>query len=100
MLKLRRILWDNGLPSIGRQDYEVVDERGEKIGRMYRTNAVGGREAWNWTVYGIAVWNSPPAGREPTRERPRQLSSRHGHRATHGNEGVRRAAEITESCCV
>jgi hypothetical protein len=68
MLKLRRIIWDNGLPSIGRDDYEVIDERGEKIGRMYRMNAVAGGEAWNWTVYGIAVSNSPPAGREPTRE--------------------------------
>jgi hypothetical protein len=43
-------------------------ERGEKIGRMYRTDAIGGGQAWNGTVYGIAVWNSPPAGREPTRE--------------------------------
>jgi hypothetical protein len=35
---------------------------------MYRTYVVGGGYAWNWTVYGIAVWNSAPAGREPTRE--------------------------------
>jgi hypothetical protein len=68
MLKLRRIIWDNGKLSIVREDYEVIDERGEKIGRIYRTDAVGGGEAWDWTVYGIAVWNSPPAGREPTRE--------------------------------
>ena len=68
MLKLRRIIWDNGKPSIGREDYEVIDERGEKIGRMYRTDTVGGGQAWTWTVYGIAVWNSPPTGRAPTRE--------------------------------
>jgi hypothetical protein len=35
---------------------------------MYRTIAVGGGEAWNWTVYGIAVTNYPPAGQAPTRE--------------------------------
>jgi hypothetical protein len=35
---------------------------------MYRTDAVGGGQAWTRTVYGIAVWNSPPAGREPSRE--------------------------------
>jgi hypothetical protein len=52
---------DGGRP---REDYEVIDVRGrgEKVGRMYRTIAVGGGEAWNWTVYGIAVTNHPPAG--------------------------------------
>jgi hypothetical protein len=29
---------------------------------------VGGGEAWNWTVYGIAVTNYPPVGQAPTRE--------------------------------
>ena len=51
MPKLRRIIWDNGKPSIGREDYEVIDERGERIGRMYRTIAGGGAYAWNWTVH-------------------------------------------------
>jgi hypothetical protein len=38
-LKLRRIDWgDGGQP---REDYEVIDARGEKVGRMYRTIAVG-----------------------------------------------------------
>ena len=67
-LRLRRIRWDDGKPSIGREDFEVIDQRGEKIGRVYRTDAVGGGYAWRWTVYGIAVWNSPPAGLESTRE--------------------------------
>jgi hypothetical protein len=35
-LKLRRIDWGDG------EDYEVIDARGEKVGRMYRTEAVGG----------------------------------------------------------
>jgi hypothetical protein len=56
-LKLRRTWHDGGQP---REDYEVIDERGEKVGRIYRTLAVGGGEAWNWTVYGIAVTNHPP----------------------------------------
>jgi hypothetical protein len=64
-LKLRRTWNDGGRP---REDYEVVDERGERVERMYRTLAVGGREAWNWSVYGIAVTNHPPAGQAPTRE--------------------------------
>ena len=48
------------------EDYEVVDARGERVGRIKRTIAVGGGEAWNWTVYGIAVTNHPPAGQAPT----------------------------------
>ena len=56
------------LTSIDPEDYEVIDARGEKVGRMYRTIAVGGGAAWNWTVYGIAVTNHPPAGQAPTRE--------------------------------
>jgi hypothetical protein len=58
-LKLRRLDWgDGGRP---REDYEVIDARGEKVGRMYRTEAVGGGYAWRWSVYGIAV-------EAPTRE--------------------------------
>jgi hypothetical protein len=38
-------------------------ERGRAL-----TSNVGGGEAWNWTVYGIAVTNHPPAGQAPTRE--------------------------------
>jgi hypothetical protein len=62
-LKLRRLIWHDGNTSIESEDYEVIDARGEEIGRMYRTIAVGGGQAWNWTVYGIAA-----AGQAPTRE--------------------------------
>jgi hypothetical protein len=65
-LKLRRTWHNAGEPP--REDYEVIDAHGEKIGRMYRAIAVGGGEAWKWTVYGIAVTNYPPAGQAPTRE--------------------------------
>jgi hypothetical protein len=67
-LKVRRLVWHDGNTSIEPEDYEVIDARGEKIGRMYRTIAVGGGHAWNWTVYGIAVTNHPPAGQTLTRE--------------------------------
>jgi hypothetical protein len=67
-LKLRRVLWDDGSTSLDPEDYEVIDERGERVGRMYRTIAVGGGHEWNWTVYGIAVYDKPPAGRASTRE--------------------------------
>jgi hypothetical protein len=68
-LILRRIIWDDCKASIGGDDFCVIDERGEKIGRIYRTDAVGtSGDDWCWTVYGIAVWNSPPAGRAATRE--------------------------------
>jgi hypothetical protein len=60
-LKLRRTWNDGDQP---REDYEVIDARGERVGRMYRTDAVGG---WRWSVYGIAVTNHPPAGQAPTR---------------------------------
>jgi hypothetical protein len=59
-LKLRRIDWgDGGRP---REDYEVIDAYGEKVGRMYRTEAVGGGYAWRWSVYGIAVTIPIPRG--------------------------------------
>jgi hypothetical protein len=67
-LKLRRLIWDDGRPSINPEDYEVIDARGESVGRIKRTEAVGGGYAWRWTVYGIAVTNHPPAGQAPTRE--------------------------------
>jgi hypothetical protein len=69
-LKLRRIIWPDGSTSIDREDFDVIDERGERIGRMYRTIAVGGGHAWRWSVYGIATYNKPPAGlaRADTRE--------------------------------
>jgi hypothetical protein len=68
-LKLRRIDWgDGGRPRQRARKYEVVDARGERIGRMYRTEAIRGGYAWRWSVYGIAVTNHPPAGQAPTRE--------------------------------
>jgi hypothetical protein len=66
-LKLRRIIWDDGKASIDREDYEVIDARGEKVGRMYRTKSVGGGHAWNWTMCGSAVTNHPPSGQTRTR---------------------------------
>jgi hypothetical protein len=59
-LKLRRLIWRDGGTSIDPEDYEVIDARGERVGRIKRTIAVGG--------YGIAVTNHPPAGQAPTRE--------------------------------
>jgi hypothetical protein len=41
-LKLRRILWPDGSTSIDPKDYDVIDKRGERIGRIYRTIPVGG----------------------------------------------------------
>jgi hypothetical protein len=66
--KLKRLIWHDGGTSIDPEDYEVIDARGEKVGRMYRTEAVAGGYAWRWSVYGIAVANHPPAGQAPTRE--------------------------------
>jgi hypothetical protein len=62
---LRRIDWGE---SGRREDYAVIDERGEKVGRIYRTITIGGDHAWRWTVYGIAVTNPPPAGQSPSRD--------------------------------
>jgi hypothetical protein len=43
-LKLRRLIWDDGGTSIDPEDYEVVDARGERVGRMYRT------------IYSATIW--------------------------------------------
>jgi hypothetical protein len=64
---VRRIIWDDGTPSTDPEDYEIVDERRERIGRLSRIIAVGGGEVWRWKVYGIAD-DIPPAGQAPTRE--------------------------------
>jgi hypothetical protein len=61
-LKLQRINWGGGGISIDPEDYEVIDARGEKVGRMYRTEAVGGGYAWRWSAYGIAVTIPMPRG--------------------------------------
>jgi hypothetical protein len=61
LLKLRRLIWHDGGTSIDPEDYEVIDARGEKVGRLYRTIAVGGGQAWNWTVNRAAA-----AGQAPT----------------------------------
>ena len=72
MLKLRRIVWDDGQHSLDPEDHNVVDGRGEKIGRIYRTIAVGGGHVWRWSVYSIAIkdkWDSHRhSGLLPTRE--------------------------------
>jgi hypothetical protein len=68
-LKLRRIIWSDDEHDAQREDFEVIDERGERIGRMYRTNAVGGGHDWRRTVSGLASYDVPPAGLEPTREK-------------------------------
>jgi hypothetical protein len=86
-LKLRRTWHDSGRP---REDYEVIDERGEKVGRMYRTDAVGGGYAWRWTVYGIAVTNHPPAGQAPTREAAQAV----GKRASRGSGGPKQISSM------
>jgi hypothetical protein len=49
-LILRRILSSDDEPEVQREDFEVIDERGQRIGRMYRTDAVGGGYDWVWTV--------------------------------------------------
>ena len=64
MISLRRTWPDD--PE--RADYQVLDERGTAIGRMYAAGVPGGGERWLWTVYGIAVRNLPPAGMTDTRE--------------------------------
>jgi hypothetical protein len=60
MLKQRRRVWGNNTDAAN--DFSVIDERGEKIGRIYR---IGGRSrghVWTWTVY------KGPAGCTPTLE--------------------------------
>jgi hypothetical protein len=50
MLQHRRRAWANDTDAAN--DFSVIDERGEKIGRIYRTHIGQCRGyAWNWTVY-------------------------------------------------
>ena len=61
MLKRRRIYWADDTDAAN--DFSVIDERGEKIGRIYRTLVGRSRGyAWTWAVY------SGPAGCAPTLE--------------------------------
>ena len=34
-LKLRRLIWNDGSASIDPEDYEVIDARGERVGRAW-----------------------------------------------------------------
>jgi hypothetical protein len=58
---LRRIIWDDGRPSIDPEDYQVI-KNGEDVGRMYRTKVPAGVR-WVWTIYGTSI-----SGVEETRE--------------------------------
>jgi hypothetical protein len=61
MLQQRRKAWGNNTDAAN--DFSVIDERGEKIGRIYRTLVGRSRGyAWTWAVY------SGPAGCAPTLE--------------------------------
>jgi hypothetical protein len=48
---LRRIIWDNGKPSLDPEDYEVVED-GKALGRIYRCQSTGPAPYWQWSVYG------------------------------------------------
>jgi hypothetical protein len=50
-LTLRRIIWDDGKPSLDPEDYSVIAD-GEKIGRIYRTRGAGVETKWLWAIYG------------------------------------------------
>ena len=67
-LKLRRIAWSDDEPDAEREDYEIIDGQGERIGRIYQTDVAGGGRVWRWTVSGLASCNVPPAGQSQTRE--------------------------------
>jgi len=49
-ITLRRVIWDNGKPSLDPEDYEVVND-GVAVGRIYRSSS-GPRVLWLWGVYG------------------------------------------------
>jgi hypothetical protein len=68
--------WADGHTSIDPEDYEVIDEHGERIGRIYRAEAVGGGHVWRWFVYILAVDNVPPAGRHRGRRPWRHSNSK------------------------
>jgi hypothetical protein len=40
-LKLRRLIWHDGGTSIDPEDYEVIDARGERVGRIKLPSAAG-----------------------------------------------------------
>jgi hypothetical protein len=58
---LRRIIWDDGRPSIDAEDYEILVD-GKEAGRLYRTQTTAGVR-WLWTVY-----SSSATGLAETRE--------------------------------
>jgi hypothetical protein len=81
-MKLRRIRWADGRTSIDPEDYEVMDARGARIGRIYRTDAVAA------VMCGAGLFTSSPSTmfRQPARNhrvrRPWRRSKRRGPRAS------------------
>jgi hypothetical protein len=84
-LELRRIVGgDGGRP---REDYEVIDARGEKVGRLYRAGPPSAAACVELTVYGLVgtTIRQPAAGPDaPSRagggSRPRAMSASCGSR--------------------
>ena len=73
---LRRIIWDDGKPSMDPEDYSVVVD-GKIAGRIYRVIAPGGQLRWFWSVY-----DSDAAGLSTASRMPRRRSKRHGNGAS------------------
>jgi hypothetical protein len=50
-LTLRRIIWDDGQPSLDREDYSVRQD-GRDVGRIYRTTGGARGSGYAWFIYG------------------------------------------------
>lgn len=62
-LTLRRMIWDDGKPSIDPEDYSVLED-GHVIGRIYRTHGTGSEgPVWLWFVSASATTIYPERGR-------------------------------------
>jgi hypothetical protein len=52
-LTLRRITWDDGRPSLDREDYSVRQD-GRDVGRVYHTTGGARGSGYAWFVYGTS----------------------------------------------
>jgi hypothetical protein len=53
MLSLRRIIWDDGRPSLDPEDFSVR-QGGRDVGRIYHTSGGARGSGYAWFIYGTS----------------------------------------------
>jgi hypothetical protein len=74
---------ENRAGADGSDDYDVIGDNGEIIGRIFRATRFPNDTPWQWSLtYGFQEDRTPTHGYEATREAAMQAFARSWHRGT------------------